>query len=109
MAITSRTIIFSIFFLLVVGVGGILLQIFLSKKEGKWAGLILPIITFCASFIYLLNVANIGELSSVIMTIVSVFLLGNIPTVVLLGIYAVCKERRKKRRDLEKMSVQDLE
>jgi len=38
-------------------VGGILLQIFLSRQESKWAGLILPIITFILSLIYVLNIA----------------------------------------------------
>ena len=109
MEIATRTIIFSIVFLLVFGVGGIWLQIFLSKKDSKWAGLILPIITFCVSLIFVLNVAATNDVSTVIVTIVSAFLLGNIPTAVLLVIYAVCRGKRKKQRELDKMSVQDLE
>ena len=34
--------------------------------------------------------------------------LGNIPTVVLLAIYFSCRERRKRRDDVEKMNIQDL-
>jgi predicted MFS family arabinose efflux permease len=108
MAIGARTILFGIVVLLVFGVGGICLQIFLSRKESKWAGLILPIVTFCVSLIYALNVINTGDLSTTIVAMASAFLLGNIPTVVLLVLYAACREKRKRRRDLEKMNVQDL-
>jgi hypothetical protein len=109
MANTNTILIISVVFLLVFGVGGILLQIFLSKKESKWAGLILPIISFCISLISVLNVAFVNDVSTVIATIVSTLLLGNIPTLVLLAIYAACRSKRNKQRALDKMSVQDLE
>jgi hypothetical protein len=109
MAVTTGKIIFSVIFLLVFGAGGIWLQIFLSKKESKWPGLILPIITFCVSLIYMLNAANIGEVSTVVAAMASAFLFGNIPTAVLLAICAACRGKRQRRRDLDKMSVQDLE
>ena len=104
-----RFAIVNILLVLVLCVGGIVLQIFLSKKESKWLGLILPIITFGFSLLFVLNVANIGEPSTVIVTVVSTLLLLNIPTAVLLVIYAACRGKRKRQRDLEKMSVQDLE
>ncbi|MDR1320244.1 MAG: hypothetical protein LBK56_02300 [Gracilibacteraceae bacterium] len=109
MAVTAGKIIFSLIVLLVFGAGGIWLQIFLSNKESKWPGLILPIITFCVSLIYVLNVVSVGEVSTVIAAMVSAFLFGNIPTAVLLAIYAACSGKRQRRRDLDKMSVQDLE
>ena len=40
--------------------------------------------------------------------IASTFLLSNIPTIVLLGIYFGCREKMKLRAELEKMSIQDL-
>ncbi|WP_243171854.1 hypothetical protein [Faecalispora jeddahensis] len=40
--------------------------------------------------------------------IASTFLLNNIPTIVLLGIYFGCREKMKLRAELEKMSIQDL-
>ena len=128
MDIAVRTIIFCIVFLVVFGVGGIWLQIFLSKKESKWAGLILPIITFAISvLVFLGNVFfSIGSVTrsdmvngeiietftqfpSMIGPAVLIFLLYNIPTAVLLAIYAACRGKRKRQRVLEKMSVQDLE
>lgn len=38
---------------LLFGVGGIVLQIFLARRDGKWPGLVLPLLTFLLS---LLNV-----------------------------------------------------
>ena len=39
------------FGVLVFVAGGILLQIFLSKREGKWPGLILPLLSFLYSLV----------------------------------------------------------
>jgi hypothetical protein len=115
---------------------GIALQIFLSRRESKWLGLILPFISFCFSLTALLGIAvsttvrtgsfttsETGEVAgraaeSVInapvadglpFMILSTFVIYNIPTAVLLLIYLACREKRKARRALEKMSVQDLE
>ena len=41
---------------LALGTGIILLQIFLSKKENKWAGLMLPIISLCISLIAVFSI-----------------------------------------------------
>ena len=43
--------------LLAFGVGIILLQIYLSKKENKWSGLVLPILSFFISLIAVFNIA----------------------------------------------------
>lgn len=39
----------------------------------------------------------------------AVLLLGNIPTVILLAIYAACREKFHKRGDLDKMNIKDLQ
>jgi hypothetical protein len=119
-------------FLLIFGVAVIALQIFLSRKESKWAGLILPIISFGVSLIALVGavifsvfteaselvadgeivertVTKITGIPTITGTAVYVFLLYNIPTAVLLAIYAGCRGKRNRQRALEKMSVQDLE
>ena len=99
-----------IIFLFVFGVcGSILLQVFLSKRENRWLGLILPIIAFLTSFIYLLNMMAGDNITQTIITAVSAFLLCNIPTAVYLVIYFACREKFKRKRDLDKMSAQDLE
>ncbi len=87
-------------------VGGILLQIFLSRREGRWPGLMLPLLTFLYSLLMVFNVqAGDGfPWGPVLASLV----LGNIPTVILLAIYAACRERRKRKDDVDKMNIQDL-
>jgi len=101
---------FSLIILLLIGAGLIFLQIFLSKKSGKWPGLVMPVISFLFSFVYLLNIAapSAGENSGVFLTVLAVFLTGNIPTAVLLAIYFACREKMRKNAQLNKMNIQDL-
>lgn len=90
--------------------GGVFLQIFLSKKNSKWFGLILPAITFLYSLLMVLGLAVYDGMDGreIFILIASTFLLSNIPTIVLLGIYFGCREKMKLRAELEKMSIQDL-
>ncbi|GAA4293871.1 hypothetical protein GCM10023142_30330 [Anaerocolumna aminovalerica] len=130
----QRTISAIIFFLVIVS-GIIALQIFLSKKQNKWLGLILPFIclifsilavsgittfsTFTVTEQYIsengevinnvISTADKGEIISIIITAISVFLLYNIPTAILLAIYYGCRENLKRKKELEKMNIQDLE
>ncbi len=127
-----RLAIVAILLVLILGAGGICLQIFLSKKENKWAGLILPFVSFGVSIMALLGVLlfsahmgtmtttvngeivaqtteQIASMSSIIGSAVYIFILHNIPTAILLAIYAACRGKRHRQRALEKMSVQDLE
>lgn len=102
---------FMLFFVLIFLAGGILLQIFLSKRRSKWFGLILPAITFIYSLLVVLGIAvydgNGGAEIFILKT--SIFLISNIPTGVLLVIYFVCREKIKQVTQLEKMNNQDLE
>jgi len=100
----------ALFLVLVLLVGGIFLQIFLSKKNSKWFGLILPAITFLYSLLMVLGLAVYDGMNGreIFILIASTFLLSNIPTIVLLGIYFGCREKMKLRAELEKMSIQDL-
>lgn len=93
-------------------VGGILLQIFLSKRESRWPGLILPLLSFLYS---LLMACSAVAYSAVAYSekiiwgpILTSLILGNIPTVILLAIYAACREKRRKRGELDKMQIKDL-
>ena len=38
-----------------------------------------------------------------------VLLFANIPTAVLLAIYAACREKRRQRRQMDRMNIQDLD
>lgn len=125
-------------FLLIFFAGVVVLQVWLSKKESKWLGLILPAICFVLSVVVVVSMVSYSMVSTssvvqeiggsgaltssfqsavdmkavpvlAVGTIIAVFLLYNIPTLVLLGIYLGCRAGRKKRDRLNKMRVQDLE
>lgn len=92
---------------LVLIAGGILLQIFLSKRENKWTGLILPVLTFLYSLVMVCNVTSVdGKIPWG--PLLASFVMGNIPTVVLLAIYWACREKFRKKSELDKMQIDDL-
>lgn len=99
----------NILLVLVFGVGAILLQIFLSRRQSRWPGLILPALTLLYSLVMVLNVANTGDLASALLAMGVTFLLGNLPTLILLVIYAVCREQYRRKKQMERMNIQDLE
>ncbi len=105
----TRTAI-GIIFALALIVGAILLQIYLSKKEGKWPGLVLPILAFLYGLLYPLNMVAPTEGMSVgfFVQVLLVWLVGNIPTIVFLAIYFSCRGKQRRNKQLEKMNIQDL-
>ena len=98
-------------FTLALLVGVILLQIYLSKKESKWPGLVLPIITFLFGLLYPLNMVapSDGVAVGFIFQMILIWLLGNIPTIVLLAIYFGCRGKHRRNKQLDKMNIQDLD
>lgn len=103
-----RVLLVLVFYLAMMG-GAIWLQIFLSKKANRWLGLILPIITFGLSLIFVMNIIDTGNAWQNTITVASTLLLTNIPTAILLVIYFACREKLKKKSQIDKMSIQDLE
>ena len=101
----------NLIFTLALLVGVILLQIYLSKRESKWPGLVLPIISFLFGLLYPLNMVAPSEGATVgfIVQMVMVWLLGNIPTIIFLAIYFGCREKKRRNKQLEKMNIQDLD
>ena len=78
----------------------ILLQIFLSSRENKWFGLIMPIISFLFALLVVpLNtmVPATGVNVDFIFNLVVAFSVYNIPTVVFMVIYIVCRKRKCKK------------
>ncbi len=92
-------------------IGTVLLQIFLSKRESKWPGLVLPIISFIFAVLQplLMVLPPEGVAGGFVLDTIIVFLLAIIPTIILLAIYFGCRERIKRKKALEKMNIQDLE
>lgn len=90
------------------------LQIFLSKTQSKWPGLVLPgcsmLLSLIAVFGFLLY-AIAG--ASIIFIAIGIFFLFNIPTLIYLAIYKIvrnnAKDFTKKNQEIQKMNIQDLE
>ena len=93
---------------LILLVGGVLLQIFLSRRESRWPGLILPLLTLLSSLLLPLNVTDTGSVSRNILLVLVTLLAGNIPTLVLLAIYWAAREKYRVRDQMEKMGKQDI-
>lgn len=103
---------------LVIYAGFIVLQIFLSKKDNKWLGLMFPIICFCIALagsgyqIYEWSATTYGNTNSSVFGWVGAtaafFFTYNIPTVILLGIYFACRSQQRRKKALDIMNVQDL-
>ena len=104
-----RLIVVVLFVLLVVLVGGIFLQIFLSKRESRWPGLVLPLLTFLQSLLLVLNIMDTGSVSQNVLLVLVTVLVGNIPTLVLLAIYWVAREKRWVKKQMDKMKIDDLD
>jgi len=118
-------------------VGIVCLQISLSKKENKWLGLIIPLVFFLFSIMSVLGYSMYSTTTStsvleaidgvivnketieaqtenlsngeILTTIIPVFIVTNIPTLVFLIIYSSFRKKKKKNLELQKMNIQDLE
>lgn len=108
MAIASRTIIVFLIVFLVFIVGGIFLQIFLSRRESRWPGLVLPLLAFLWSLLGPLNVMDTGSVSQNVLTVLVTLLAGNIPTLILLAIYWAVREKRRVKDQIDKMKIDEL-
>ncbi len=107
MARTTITLFVILIFIICVFV----LQFFLSKRENRWPGLVLPIMCFLFSLLYPLNlvVPSEGTTFSEVAMIFIVWLIGNIPTIIMLAIYFSCREKFKRAHQVNKMNIQDLD
>lgn len=89
----KMTFIKTFIFLLVFIIGGVQLQMFLSRGKSKWRGLIFPMITFIFSLTWMVKIEPTGSIIQTIALIFSMLFVTNIPTVILLGIYFKCRQR----------------
>lgn len=89
----------------------ILLQIYLSKRASKWPGLVLPIMAFLFGLLFPLNMVapSDGVTVGFVFQMLLVWLLGNIPTIVLLAIYFGCRSKQRRNSQIDKMNIQDLD
>lgn len=105
----ANTIIALILFLLICA-AIISLQVYLSKKESKYLGLILPVISLIFSLMYVAGIAAFDSFSQVenYMALFIAFLVANIPTIILVFIYLGIREKKNMKKELDKMNIKDL-
>lgn len=104
---------FIILILFVTGI--ILLQVHLSKKEGKGLGLILPVLNFLFSVITVAGAAGYtrfedenGEVTNTVLPFIGLFIYLNLATIIFLLIYFHYKKKKMKLSEIDKMNKQDL-
>ena len=110
-------------FILAVISGTIVMQIYLSMKENKWPGLILPLFTLALSLIVFFRalvftaVPNTSaqvsgpslETTTDYVRAAFLFLYCNVPTTLLLTIYAACGGKRRRLREINRLSAYDYD
>ena len=91
-------------------VGCIVLQIWLSLRENPYLGLILPGISLLVSVLFVLNMAVLPGDGNGTVQVLTALVLYNIPTVIFLIIHFICRDnlRRRQKRQMERMNIQDL-
>lgn len=120
---------------LVIFAGFIVLQIYLSRMESPWPGRVLPILSFVLTLAIIVGVftyyafptrdsteetgteisdepAEEGHQTVVTASIpvtLMVFVWGNIPTALFTIIYFGERQKFRKKKQMEKMNIQDLE
>lgn len=132
----------ALLFIIALFAGTIVLQVYLSRREGRWPGLVLPILSFVIALTAALavGVANSytgtgkltvtevnsdgtvttqttpvepgedeREIGEALIRGVIVFLTANIPTVIYTVIYFGEREKFRRREQMKKMNIQDLE
>lgn len=92
--------------LLVVVIVSLFLQIYLSKREDKISGLILPAIFFFRS---LGSVFDLWGSIATIEEILMVVAVQNGPTIIFIVIYILGRRKIKRDKEIEKMNIKDLE
>ena len=108
---------FRVLILLLLVAAVIALQVFLSRRKAWWPGLVLPAIEVAYSIFAIFSaIAGYYEVygkgvpvtASLISDIFLAFVQCNIFTLVLLAVYFVCRRGQKRKKQLDKMNIQDL-
>lgn len=95
----------------------IALQVFLSRRKAWWPGLVLPALEVLYSVFAIVSAIvgyyevygqGVPVTASLIYDTFLAFLQCNIFTLVLLAIYFVCRRSQKRKKQLDKMNIQDL-
>ena len=105
----------TVVFMIAVWIVLLFLELKLACRENKWVGLIIPAVSILFSVLssvimyrYLITIPDAQPIF--IQSMVSlVFLFANIPTVIYLVIYIIGRLKMRKKNQLRKMNLQDME
>lgn len=103
---------FRILILLLLVAAVIALQVSLSRRKAWWPGLVIPACTLLGVLLVLpnvlLNAMSQAENAGQVLLAVLSSALCLLPTLVLLAVYFVCRRGQKRKKQLDKMNIQDL-
>lgn len=89
----------------------LIIQIIVCKNtKGKW-GLIIPILAFLSTILWLIGQMSFDAVCSdktTIPTFIGAMLVGNIPTLIYFLIYLYYKNKKKQKDELDKMEIMDM-
>lgn len=111
-AVSSSSTMIPISVYIIIFIGLIILQVFLSRSKNKKIGLILPILSAIPGFI--VAFAMLFNAEAPLIALLLIFLATEIPAMIFLAVYfivrAVVKDKAKEteQSELEKMNIQDL-
>lgn len=99
-------------FLIVIVIGFIFLQIYLSRQKNKWLGLIMPII--CFIFAIVGGIGNVFFQDSmtilgVLAMIIPIIFILLIPFYISMLIYYSCRKKLNSQSEINRMKIKDLE
>ena len=94
--------------ILIIFIGFLFLQIYISKKAHPWYGIIIPLILFAivSSTTTLFYVFRYGQFD--VFSIIIKVILANISTLILLSIYFYYRRKAQNKANINKMNIQDL-
>lgn len=110
----------SIFFCLAIISIVLYLQVKLSTKDNKYLGLILPFVSFAMAAMMTYGFSSFNGIiypventrsvmnKPEVIPIILLLLVTNIPTAILSGIYYSERSKKKIRKEIEKMRIEDL-
>ena len=89
---------------------GCVLEVFLARRESIWPGLALPVLAGLYAVVMALSYTAAPDTpwNQVLGGVLAVFLVSGIPAFLLLMVFFICRSGRRRKKQLEKMNVQDL-
>jgi uncharacterized membrane protein HdeD (DUF308 family) len=95
-------------FLIVPLVALVVLQVYLSKMEKDWPGLVLPIISGSLTILITLVLLLAAVRGTMYITVIISIVFINLPSIVFTLIYFNVHKKQVPKNEIDKMTIQDL-